>query len=409
MTAPGEVFENHTVLVRGGRIIELLPTAVARERYRAAVDVERSAHLLLPGLINAAAPLAGGSAAGALLRIAELLSAGTTCVLSAGAFPDESARLAAEQGLRAVIGMPIAAAPSAWAENAGHYLTRALNLRDEYHAHPLIRTAFAPAAEATLDDATLLRVATLAAELDASVVTTLHASAAAVEASLRRHGMRPIERLEALGLLSPALTAVGMAAVDATDVDRAERAGIAVALCPIQSALRGGAAGALSAWSTARVRLALGTSLDDTGASLDLWSELRYFAIQIAAGTSLAERAWTALAAITGGAAAALGLEAEIGTIEAGKWADLCCVDLRSPALLRGSLRPTSLSTYGAAAAAHARMTELTFDGGRDIVSDVWVSGRQLIEHCAFTRLDWNALAARMAGERVSTTLGAAP
>ena len=41
--------------------------------------------------------------------------------------------------------------------------------------------------------------------------------------------------------------------------------------------------------------------------------------------------AWDALAAATRGGAAVLGLEAEIGTLEAGKWADVCCIDFERP------------------------------------------------------------------------------
>jgi len=36
----------------------------------------------------------------------------------------------------------------------------------------------------------------------------------------------------------------------------------------------------------------------------------------------------------------------------------------------------------------------LVFSGGRDMVSDVWVAGRQLLSEGQFTRLDWPNLAA---------------
>jgi hypothetical protein len=40
--------------------------------------------------------------------------------------------------------------------------------------------------------------------------------------------------------------------------------------------------------------------------------------------------------------------------------------------------------------------TPLVFNGTRDMVSDVWVSGRHLLNNRAFTRLDWSELAARV-------------
>jgi 5-methylthioadenosine/S-adenosylhomocysteine deaminase len=42
-------------------------------------------------------------------------------------------------------------------------------------------------------------------------------------------------------------------------------------------------------------------------------------------------------------------------------------------------------------------VTQLVFFGGRDIVSDVWVTGRQLLSGGKLTRLDWPKVAARAA------------
>jgi 5-methylthioadenosine/S-adenosylhomocysteine deaminase len=40
-------------------------------------------------------------------------------------------------------------------------------------------------------------------------------------------------------------------------------------------------------------------------------------------------------------------------------------------------------------------VTQLVFCGGRDIVSDVWVAGRQLLSAGELIRLDWPGVAAR--------------
>ena len=66
MTARNEVLEDHSVLVRDGRILDILPTAVAAERYAAAAVLQKNTHLLLPGMINAKS-----SAASLLLRGAQ--------------------------------------------------------------------------------------------------------------------------------------------------------------------------------------------------------------------------------------------------------------------------------------------------------------------------------------------------
>src|SRR5580698_4804934 len=61
MSARDMVLEDHSLLVRDGRILDILPSAVAAERYAASAVLMRNSHLLMPGMINAQ------SAAAALL------------------------------------------------------------------------------------------------------------------------------------------------------------------------------------------------------------------------------------------------------------------------------------------------------------------------------------------------------
>jgi len=405
MTSPGEVLENHTLLVRDGRILDVLPNAAAALRYSALVNVERPAHLVLPGLVNANTRVSPAPGAAlhperlrdiALSRVAEMLAAGTTCFCGLGFFPEEAARTAVEQGMRAVVGIPIAAAPSPWAADPAEYLTRALHFRDEYREHPTIATIFAPHAPSTIPDATLRRIATLADELEAGVLIPLHESLSAIEDCVARHGARPIERMHMLGLLTPALNAAHMVHVTAADIELAQRAGLGVTLCPEANMICGDGPPPVASWVEAGLRLGLGSGAAEPAGALDQWSGLRLLALLARtreSGTALG--AWDALAAATRGAAAVLGLDADIGTLESGKWADLCCVEMRGPAMQEGMQHP-----------AHDPVTRLVFNGGRDLVSDVWVSGRHLLNDGAFTRLDWPELRARVDSWRGAADLG---
>lgn len=280
--------------------------------------------------------------------------------------------------MRALVGMPIAEAPSMWARTPDEYLTRALALRDAYRGHPRIATAFAPQAAVSISDDLLRRVATLADELDAGILLALHESRSEVEESIACHGLRPLQRLHALGMLTPALTAVHMAAVDESDFVLSQRSGIGIVLCPEAALRRGHGPPPVAAWAAAGMRLGLGGGTQAAGAGLDMWSQLKLLALLAAIPPA---PVMDALAVATLGGAAALGLDAEIGSLAAGKWADLCCIDVDGP-LLR--------IVDGAAAA-----DRLTYDGSRGAVTDVWVAGRQLLAECSFTRLDWSALAAQ--------------
>jgi 5-methylthioadenosine/S-adenosylhomocysteine deaminase len=398
MTMKNEVLEDHSVVVRNGRILDILPTPMAIERYSAAVVLQRASHLAMPGMVNAhadaalllfrgldaqtaiASSSAESSREGILAAIAEMLRSGITCFADRNFYPEETARAAGEQGMRAMVGMPVAEAATPWGNTASASLTRSLKLRDEYRGHPLISTAFAVHAGNSLRDDAFSHLATLADELDAGITMELHQSAGEIRDCIGKFGVRPIERMWKLGLLTPALNAVHMAQVTAADIDLAQRMGISVSLCP-QASLKSGnglpPAGALAA---AGIRLSLGSAGVES-LTQGIWGEMRLIALLAHAsgsgGASL--NAWDVLHMATRGGAAALGLADEVGTLEAGKWADLACVDLSGPATqpLREPL------------------AQLVFNGGRDLVSDVWVAGRQLLLDGNLTRLEWSGVAAR--------------
>jgi 5-methylthioadenosine/S-adenosylhomocysteine deaminase len=397
MTGEGELLEAHTLVIRDGRILDVLPHGAAAERYSPRVELERPTHLAMPGLVNARtrlAPISDDSPAqgfwtdGALLCVANMLRAGITCFCDAGYFPRDVAATAIAQGLRAVIGLPVAQHPSGWAQSPGEYLTRALELHDEYKDHPSISTRFAPLRAGSLADEPLARLGILAAELDAGIIVSLHESAQEVEASLRLRGRRPLERFFDLGLLSPALTAAHMTHLDSADLDLVRRSGAAVTLCLASGLMRGHGVPPIGALSAPPLRTGLGSDGEYCGPGQDLWSEIKLMALH-SHGASPA----SVLGAATRGGAAALGLESETGTLEPGKWADVCCIDLAGPATqpLDDPIR------------------RLVFAGGRDLVSDVWVAGRHLLVEGRFTRLDWQELASRLDTQRPDATAAHRP
>ena len=391
MTARNALLEDHSLLVRDGRILDILPTSAAATRYSATAVLQRNSHLLMPGLVNAQTDAASLLLRGAkqqtsaidrvvnpdfardgtLAAIAEMLKSGISCFCDRSYFPEETLRTANEQGMRVVVGMPVTETQTPWANGAAQSLTRSLGLRDKYKGDPLVSTAFAPRTPNTLSDETFARLVTLADELDAGILIDLHQSLHEIAACQETHGMRPIERLWRLGLLTPALNALHMVHLTAADLSLMQRTGISVTLCPQWDLKFGGSLPQIAAIAAAGVRLGLGSG----GAALsqDVWGDMKIAA--------LLTSAWDGLHAATLGGAAALGLEDEVGALEVGKWADLCCVDLSGPAT-----QPLG-----------DPLAQLVFSGGRDIVSDVWVAGRQLLSGGELTRLDWPDVAARSA------------
>ncbi len=129
----GTIHTFHSVVVQEGRILDILPSDVARERYTAEIEHDLDRHLLIPGLVNAhthaAMSLLRGLADdlplhewlnehiwpaeshwvneefvhdGTQLAMAEMLRSGTTCFNDMYYFPDVTARAAASCGIRAM-------------------------------------------------------------------------------------------------------------------------------------------------------------------------------------------------------------------------------------------------------------------------------------------------------------------
>lgn len=417
----GRVLHHHAVAVQDGRIVAVLPDAAAREQFADWPRVERPRHALIPGLVNAhthaAMTLLRGLADdlplmpwlqqhiwpaeqrfvgpafvrdGSALAVAEMLKAGITCFADMYFFGEETAQVAATAGMRAVIGLIAIDFPSAYASDADDYLRRGLALHDAWRGHPLIRTAFGPHAPYTVSDAPLKQIAMLAEELDLPVQIHLHETAHEVAESESRHGVRPLERLAGLGLLTPHLVGVHATQLLAGEIGSLAAAGASIVHCPESNMKLASGTCPLPALLAAGVNLAIGTDGAASNNDLDLLGELKTAGLlaKLASGDAAAAPAPALLHMATLGGARALGLDDDIGSLVPGKAADLVALDLSAP-----HCQPV-----------YDPISQLIYAAGRDAVSDVWVAGRQLLRDGRFTALDVDAILARAAdwGERIA-------
>lgn len=408
----GGVLAHHAVAIRQGRIVDLLPSEDALERYDAAEIVDRPGHLLIPGLVNAhthaAMTLLRGLADdltlmdwlqnhiwpaerrwmsadfvehGTELAMAEMLLGGTTMFNDMYFFPEVVARAAARVGMRACVGMILIKFPTVWASDPAEYLRKGLALRDEYKGHPLVSTAFAPHAPYTVDDEHLVKIRRLADELEVPVHTHVHETADEVLGSVVDCGARPLARLDRLGLVSPMLTAVHMTQLEDAEIERVAAAGASVVHCPESNLKLASGFCPVAKLLAAGANVCLGTDGAASNNDLDMLGEMRTAALLAkgVAGRADAVTAGQALEMATLNGARALGLADEIGSIQVGKWADLCCVDLE---------RPATWPVYDPVA-------QLVYATSRDQVEDVWVAGRRMVSDGRLVRMDEAAIVAR--------------
>ncbi len=405
----GHVLEDHSLVLRDGRILACLPTPEAQDRFHAPAEHDLSRHALIPGLVNAhthaAMNLLRGLADdlplmtwlqdhiwpaeqrfvtpefvrdGTELAIAEMLRGGVTCFNDMYFYPDHTAAAAERAGMRAVVGLIVLDFPTAWAKDPEDYLAKGLALHDQYRDHPLIRAAFAPHAPYTVSDAPLERIRVLADELDLPIHMHVHETADELDQSLKAHNRHPLGRLERLGLLSPRLLAVHMTQLDDGEIDTVARHGVQVIHCPESNMKLASGACPVARLQAAGVNVALGTDGAASNNDLDLFGEMRTAALlgKLTAADASAVPAPVALEMATLNGARALGLEDEIGTLEVGKAADVVAVDL-------GMVETQPLYDV---------VSQLVYATGRHQVSDVWIAGRHLLAQGRLTTLDETAI-----------------
>ena len=409
------VLSGHAVAISNGRIDEILPAAEARAKYRPGVLVERPGQVLIPGLVNththAAMTLFRGLADdlalepwledsiwpaerrwvsaemvrdGTRLAISEMLLAGITCFSDQYFFPEIVAETALEMHMRAMIGTPVIDFATAWAGDAEECLSKGTELvHDRYADHALITASFTPHSVATVSDESFTALRILADQLDAPIQIHLHESSEEISRSVEQSGKRPVERLTGLGIVNSSLLAVH--AVHLSDAETAlfAEAGVSVAHCPRSNLKLADGIAPITEMQHAGINVALGTDGAASNNSLDILAEARTAALlgKVSAADATAVPAGGALRMATLNGATALGLDDCIGSIENGKWADLCCVDLRK-------LHCQPL--YNAA-------SQLVYAARSSDVTDVWVAGRQLVEHGRLGNLDTDELLQRTA------------
>jgi len=400
-----EVLENHALVVRDGQIVDLLPSALANEKWQAETVQRLDSHLLIPGLINAhthaAMNLLRGIADdlplmtwlekhiwpaegqfvseqfvfdGTRLAAAEMIRSGTTCFADQYFFPASAARATVEAGLRASLFCPILDFPTPMGAGPEDYLRLATDAMDEWRHDPRIQIGFGPHAPYTVSDGPLQKVLTLAEELDVPMMMHVHETAGEIQMAAGNTGERPLTRLKNLGLLSPRLLAVHMTQLTEDEIALVAQTGTQVVHCPESNLKLASGFAPVEKLRKAGVNVALGTDGAASNNDLDMIGEARTAAF-LGKGVSLQADALPAseiLQMATLNGARALGRDDQLGSLEIGKQADMVAVDMN-----RLETQPV-----------YDPVAQLIYAASRDQVTHTWVGGRCLMENRKLTTLN---------------------
>jgi 5-methylthioadenosine/S-adenosylhomocysteine deaminase len=359
MDEAGTVIPAGAVAVVGSRIEAVGTSAELARRFPGARRLDASGRIVMPGLIDAHThvpmTLFRGVADdldlkgflygrifplearfvdeefvrwGTRLACLELLQGGVTTFVDMYYYEDAVADEASRCGMRAVAGETLVDFPApdnkTWAD-AIAYTERFLM---RWQGHPLIVPAVAPHATYTVSPEHLKAAHALAAKYDVPMLMHLAEARSEVEQIRRKYGKGPVEYADGLGILDHRVVAAHVIFPTPAEIATLAERKVGVVHCP-QSNMKGAAGVApVPALLAAGVAVGLGTDGAASNNDLSLWEEMDTAAKlhKVTTGDPTVLSARTALSMATRLGAKAIGLEKEIGSLEAGKRADLILV-----------------------------------------------------------------------------------
>ncbi len=404
MNARREVIDHGAVAVDGATISAVGTWTSLREQFPDATVIGTPNSIVTPGYINAhqhltgdrlvrscipdnidsqeaifgwavpihAAHTAGDDHLSATLSLVEAVGNGITCTVEAGtvAHPEQVAAAMAELGARGTIGRwgwDVGDGPQA--APADEVIDRMRDLVERYPSGGLVEGWVTLVGHDLMTDELVVGASALAREHATGL--TLHMSPHRGDATayLERTGVRPLIHLDRLGVLGAHVLLGHAVHLDDDEVETVLRTRTAIASCPwaylrlAQGVTVGGRYGELFRRGA---RLAIGCDAENAGDAIDALRAASLF-IGLARDAELDPFTLTAhhaLELLTIRGAEALGMHDRIGSLDAGKQADVVVHDTSGPQWIPRSPDP---------------VLQLVWASDGRSVSDVLIAGREVV------------------------------
>jgi len=363
---PGRrVIENGALALEGDRIVAVGARAEIDRRYQPRQRLDRPDALILPGLINAHAhapmslfrgiaddlrleewlekyifPAEAKNVSpefvrwGTRLACLEMLLSGTTTYADMYYFEDVIAEVTREAGMRGVLGETIIGFPVPDAKTPADALRFTERFIQRFRNDPLIVPAVAPHALYTNSQETLRACRALANRYQVPLLTHVAETKPRRDEALAKFKKSPVAALDSWGIFQGRTLVAHAVWVDDADLRILKARGVGIAHCPSSNMkLASGVAPVVK-----MLALGLNTGLGTDGPAgsnndfnlleeMDLAAKLQ----KVSTGDPQALPAPQALEMATIRGARALGLDKQIGSLEAGKRADLITLRLDQP------------------------------------------------------------------------------
>ena len=364
MDSGKRVIEDGAVAVRGDAIVAVGARQEIESRYEAARTIDAHGKIVMPGLINshahAAMSLFRGladdlslddwlrkyifpaearnvtedfAAWGTKLSLLEMLRGGITTFADMYYFEDAVARVTKEAGMRGVLGETILDFPAPDNKTLDQAYNYTQKFIDHWKADPLIIAAVAPHSIYTCSEKTLEDSAALARKNGAPILIHIAEAPFELEQSRAKHGLTPVAYLGKIGVLGPDVLGAHCIAVNSADIAMLAHFGVGCSHNPSSNMKTAAGVMPVIEMLAAGVPVGLATDGAASNNNQDLFEEMD-LAAKLQKISRMDSRALPAAQVVemgTIGGARALHLEKRIGSLEAGKRADLIIVDTSAP------------------------------------------------------------------------------
>ena len=368
-----EIIEGGAIVIDGGVIKEIGANGEMEKKYEKQAEkiIDGHGRVALPGLINAhthlAMSLLRGYADdlsledwwqnyiypieskfgreevywGSLLSMLEMVKSGTTCFADFYYYEDEVGKAAQKIGMRGALGCAVLDFPSFYFKTPESALKKVeeiiewkKNMDSEFRN--CLRVALAPHMFQTTSLETYKKAKKIAREHNLLLTTHLSETKQEVDFSLKKYKKRPVEALAEKNILDKKTLLAHCCWLDKKEIKILARYGASVAHCPISNMKLGSGIMPLEEMMKAGVNVCLGTDGACSNNSLDMFGEMKVAALAHKGYcfNPIIADAQTVLDMATINGARALGLEKEIGSLEAGKKADIIILNFEQPHLM---------------------------------------------------------------------------
>jgi 5-methylthioadenosine/S-adenosylhomocysteine deaminase len=365
MDGPRTIYDDGAVAVSGDTIVAVGPRSEVETGYTASQVLDARGKLVMPGFINGHThvpmtlfrglhddvtldewlrkyifPAEAKNVNedfvrwGTRLAAAEQIRAGVTTFADMYYFENAVAEETKAAGMRGVLGETWIDFPAPDNKNEAAMIAYTEKFLQKWQGDPLIHAAVAPHSIYTCSRKTLEDAASLARKYHAPILIHVAEMKKELDDSKTQNGMTPVQYLEKVGILGPDVLAAHCIFVDDVDRKILAKRNVGCVHNPSSNMMLASGVSPVPEMRTAGVAVGLGTD-GPAGSNndLDLMEEMDLAAklAKITKNDPLALNAKAVVEMATIDGARALHMEKEIGSLEAGKKADLILIRLDRP------------------------------------------------------------------------------